>query len=102
MSRQDLDGDVAIELHLAREVDHAHAATTELALDRILTGEGGLQGEEIGGRMGHDMVITRRSKEVEVASARTPRTRPTPSWETRNSPAWTASRSGLSRAITFK
>jgi hypothetical protein len=51
--REDLDGDVAIELHLAREVDHAHAATAQLALERVLTGQGGLQVEELGGGMRH-------------------------------------------------
>jgi hypothetical protein len=35
---QDLDSDVAIQLHIAREVDHAHSATPELALERVLTG----------------------------------------------------------------
>src|SRR5262249_16921969 len=40
---QNLDGDVAIELHVAREIDDAHAATAELALERVLTGQGRLQ-----------------------------------------------------------
>ena len=50
VGRQDLDGDVAIELHVAREVDHPHAATAELALERVLTGQGGLQVEELARR----------------------------------------------------
>jgi len=52
---QDLDGDVAIELHVASEVHHAHASAAELALERILAGEGGLQVEELCRRMGHDV-----------------------------------------------
>ena len=55
MGRQDLDRDVAVELHVAREVDHPHAATTELALERVLTGQGGLQVEKLDGGMRHDV-----------------------------------------------
>src|SRR6185295_17622534 len=51
--RQNLDRDVAIEPHVAREVDDPHSATAELALERVLTGQGGLQIEEFGRRMGH-------------------------------------------------
>jgi hypothetical protein len=50
---EDLDGDVAVELHVACEVDDAHAAAAELALERVLAGQGGLQLEEFGGRMRH-------------------------------------------------
>ena len=46
MGREDLDRNVAVELHVAREVDHPHAAATELARKRILAGQGGLQIEE--------------------------------------------------------
>jgi hypothetical protein len=42
---QDLDGDVAIELHVAREINHAHSATAELALEGVLSGQSGLQVE---------------------------------------------------------
>ena len=56
VGREDLDGDVAIELHVAREVDDPHAATAELALDRVLTGQGGLQVEELGGGMRHGLL----------------------------------------------
>ena len=59
---QDLDGDVAIELHVAREVDDAHAAAAELALERVLTGEGGLEVEELGGGMGHDRNTNRSTR----------------------------------------
>ena len=55
VSGQDLDGDVAIELHVARKVHHSHASAAELALERILAGQGGLQVEELGGRMRHDV-----------------------------------------------
>jgi hypothetical protein len=54
----DLDGDVAVELHVAREVDHSHAAAAELALERVLTGQGGLQVEEFGGRLRHHVNTT--------------------------------------------
>jgi len=57
MTRQDLDGDVAVELHIAREIDDPHPSTTELALERVLTGEGGLEVEELGRGMGHAMKI---------------------------------------------
>ena len=52
---QDLDGDVAIQLHVAREVNHAHAAAAELALEGVLAGQRGLQIEELGGRLRHDV-----------------------------------------------
>jgi hypothetical protein len=55
VGRQHLDGDVAIELHIAREVDHAHSATAELALKRIFPSQRGLQGEELGGGIGHQL-----------------------------------------------
>ncbi len=57
--REDLDGHVAIELHVAREVDHSHTASAELALERVFTGEGRLQVEELGGGMRHLMKIAR-------------------------------------------
>jgi hypothetical protein len=55
---QDLDGDVAVELYIARQVDDAHATTTELALEGVLTGQGGLQVEELWGRLRHGMKNT--------------------------------------------
>ena len=64
--RQDLDGDVAIELHVAREVHHPHAASAELALERVLAGQGGLEGEELVGGMGHGVI--ERLRDVRVAS----------------------------------
>ena len=57
LGRQDLDGDVAIQLDIAREVDHPHAASAEFALERVLTGQGGLEVEELGGGIGHCRVL---------------------------------------------
>jgi hypothetical protein len=48
-----LDGDVAVELHVAREVDDAHPAAAELALEGVFAGEGSLEGEEVVGRKRH-------------------------------------------------
>ena len=50
---EDLDGDIAIELDVAREVNDAHAAAAELALERVLAGEGGLEFEEVVGGVWH-------------------------------------------------
>ena len=55
VSGQDLDRDVAIELHVAGEVHHSHAPAAELALERVLAGEGCLQVEELCRRMRHDV-----------------------------------------------
>jgi len=60
VSGQDLYGDVAIELNVAGEVHHSHASASELALERILAGQGGLQVEELGRRMRHDVKNTFR------------------------------------------
>src|SRR6185437_15864073 len=46
MRREDFDGDVAVELYVAREIDDSHAAAAELSFERILAGEGGLELEE--------------------------------------------------------
>jgi hypothetical protein len=54
MRWKDLDGHVAVELHFASEVYHTHAAPAELVLDRVFPGEGGLESEEVGGRLGHE------------------------------------------------
>src|SRR5262245_3815808 len=50
---EDFDGDVAIEMDVAREIDDPHSAAAELALERILTGEGRLQLEEFAGGLRH-------------------------------------------------
>ncbi len=51
--RQRLDGDIAVELHVAREIHDAHAATAKLALQRVFAGERGLQVEEFAGGRCH-------------------------------------------------
>ena len=59
--RQQLDGDGAVEPHLARQIHHAHASAAELPLQRVAPHEGGLEVEKQtveGGR--------RRSGAVEV------------------------------------
>ena len=46
---QDLDRHLAVVLQVLGEIDRGHPAGTELALDCVSVGEGGLQtGEEIG------------------------------------------------------
>ena len=46
--REHLDRDGPREADLAGEVDDPHAAATELAVERVLAGEGGLEGDEVG------------------------------------------------------
>jgi len=53
LGREHLDGDITIELDFAREIDDAHATPAEFALDRVLTGQGGLKIEEVGRGMRH-------------------------------------------------
>ena len=38
LGMEDLDGDVAVVLEVAREVDRRHAAAAELALDAVVGG----------------------------------------------------------------
>jgi hypothetical protein len=40
MRGQHLNGHVPVELHITREVHDAHTAAAELALERVLAGEG--------------------------------------------------------------
>src|SRR5262245_43553953 len=49
-----LDGNVAVELYVAREEHDAHAAASELALQRILAGKSGLEPDEFRRRLRHD------------------------------------------------
>jgi hypothetical protein len=56
--REHLDGDVAVELHVAREVDDAHPAAAELALEGVLAGEGRLELEEFAGGLRHAGITT--------------------------------------------
>src|SRR5262249_50682514 len=44
--RKDLDGDEAIELHLAGEVHDTHPASTQLALDRVVASQRPLEIDE--------------------------------------------------------
>ena len=67
--RQHLDGDVAVELHVAREVDDAHAAAAELALEGVLAGERGLEVEEFGVGMRHDFTLQSALRKVNRARA---------------------------------
>jgi hypothetical protein len=53
-----LAGHVAVELDIAREVDDPHPASAELPLERVFSGEGGLEVEEFGGGLRH-VCITR-------------------------------------------
>src|ERR1041384_4294456 len=68
--RQDLDGDVAIQLHVAREVDHSHPATAELALERVLAGQSGLQVQEFRGRLRHDINYSEGMRDVSLMDDR--------------------------------
>jgi hypothetical protein len=50
---QHLDGDESVELDVAREIHDAHTAAADLAFERVLAGEGGLEVEEFGVERGH-------------------------------------------------
>ena len=62
--RKHLDRDRAREPHLAREIDHAHAAAAELAVERVLAGESGLEGDEVG--------VERGSRHGDAVASRAP------------------------------
>ena len=51
--REHLDRDFAIELDVVREVDDAHATTSELALDVVLAGKRLGQRRDFGGKGRH-------------------------------------------------
>jgi hypothetical protein len=53
MHREDLDGDVTIQLDVARQVDDSHSAAADLALQGILSGKCGLELEEFEGGLRH-------------------------------------------------
>ena len=61
--RQQLDGHQAVEMHFAREVDHAHPPASELAVEGVTSGERLLEVEEegVGGDGGHCAWTTGRS-----------------------------------------
>ncbi len=51
--REHLDGDVAVQLHVAGEVDDSHSTAAKLALEGVLAGEGRLKLEEFAGGLRH-------------------------------------------------
>ena len=53
---KDLDGHGPIQLDVAREVNDAHAAPSELALEGILSGKGRLQRDKVGRGECHNAV----------------------------------------------
>ena len=65
---QDLDRYVAVELHVAGEIDDAHAAAAELALEGVLACEGRLKLEEFGGGLRHPFLERASSTEVSSLS----------------------------------
>ena len=57
--RQQLDRDQAVQGHVAREEHDAHAAATQLALDRVAARQHLLEGEELGAEpRGHGEKVT--------------------------------------------
>jgi hypothetical protein len=59
VGRQDLDGHVAVELNVPREVDDAHSTTAELALNRVFASEGRLEVEKLGSGLRHSRYYDR-------------------------------------------
>jgi hypothetical protein len=51
--REHFDGDITIQLHVAREVDDSHSPAADLTLEGIFSGEGGLELEEFAGGLRH-------------------------------------------------
>jgi hypothetical protein len=49
--RQDLDRHRPLEMMIARQHHHAHAAATELALDHVAAGERALEGRQLATRL---------------------------------------------------
>ena len=85
---QELDGDEPVEVHFAREIHHAHAAATKLAVDGVAPGHRRLEREEhriergtrvrhfpSGGRRGTSLVQTplSGSRHAEVLRGNRPR-----------------------------
>src|SRR5207302_9899951 len=61
--RKQVDGDGAVERHIAGQEHDAHAAAAELALDRIAAGEQLLEGQEFGAdRGGHVCRVLRAAR----------------------------------------
>src|SRR5262249_35151778 len=44
---EDLDGDAAVMLEIVGEIDSCHPTATDVPLDRVAPGKGGLQGGEL-------------------------------------------------------
>ena len=69
--REQLDRDRAVERHITGEQHDPHAASAELALDRIAAGEQLLEGEEFGAdRRGHDCLVLRAGFSLRSAAPR--------------------------------
>ena len=69
LGRQELERHRPVELDIARQEDDPHAATAELALERVASGDGRLQGDEEGIRGRHRRPL-RAGREVGVAARR--------------------------------
>src|SRR5688572_26879659 len=54
VQRERLDRHEAVEPQVAGKEDHAHAATPELALERVLLAEDGFEIEQLARSCGHD------------------------------------------------
>src|SRR5262245_25141428 len=62
MRREHFDGDIPIERHIPSEVHHTHPTPAELALQRVLTGEGCLKVEELSGWVAHGAGFVMQSR----------------------------------------
>ena len=66
--REQLDGDRAVERHIAGQQHDAHTAAAELALDRIAAGEQLLEGQEFGADRGGHVCRVLRAERRGVSS----------------------------------
>src|SRR5207302_10497213 len=69
--RKQLDRDRAVERHVAGQEHDPHAASDELALDRIAAGEQLLEGQEFGADRGRHGCSVLRAERRGVSSATT-------------------------------
>ena len=70
MRREHLDGDRAVEPHIAREIDDAHPAAPELTLERELPLEGLAESLKVAaGRQCHAHIIDGTSRECPLLRA---------------------------------
>ena len=58
---QKLDGDRTVQFDVTRQIDRAHAASPELALEGVAAQDGFLQGDEFGGE-GHDAATSSKNR----------------------------------------